>query len=306
MMVPLISTLFLRLGASLYVPATHGELAQIARREKLPALRSIIFCTEDAVRPDDLDLALLNLDRAIATIDRDEGPVLISERPLRFVRVRNPEVVRRVLSMDGADRIDGLVLPKVTATNLEGYFAAIGSDSTHRIMITLETREVFNPLAMRALAELLLEDRFRSRILSLRIGGNDLLNLLALRRPRNGTIYDTPVGRAISDLVATFRPYGFNLTAPVYDGFDDARMLVEEVDRDLASGTFGKTAIHPRQVPLIESRYRVPREDVEAAERVLDGEAPAAFKLHGQMWEPTTHSAWARLTLERAALYGVT
>ncbi len=38
-----------RLGASLYVPVTHQDMLKIANGAKWPELRSVIFCTEDAV-----------------------------------------------------------------------------------------------------------------------------------------------------------------------------------------------------------------------------------------------------------------
>jgi hypothetical protein len=40
-----------RLGGSLYVPATHRDVLNIANGLKWPELRSVIFCTEDAIAP---------------------------------------------------------------------------------------------------------------------------------------------------------------------------------------------------------------------------------------------------------------
>ena len=53
------------LGASLYVPATHPDLAAIAAGNKLADVRSIIFCTEDAVNETDLGAALVNLAKSL-------------------------------------------------------------------------------------------------------------------------------------------------------------------------------------------------------------------------------------------------
>ena len=76
----------------------------------------------------------------------------------------------------------------------------------------------------------------RDRILALRIGGNDLLALLGLRRPRQMTIYRTPLGPVIGKLVTTFRPYGFVLTGPVFEHLDTPALLAQEVEEDLAHG----------------------------------------------------------------------
>ena len=55
-----------QLGACLYVPATHPQLVAIARGDKLPGVRSLIYCTEDSVAARDLPQALANLAAALA------------------------------------------------------------------------------------------------------------------------------------------------------------------------------------------------------------------------------------------------
>jgi citrate lyase beta subunit len=92
----------------------------------------------------------------------------------------------------------------------------------------------------------------------------------------------------------------------VFELLDRPRLLAREVRRDLACGLFGKTAVHPAQVPVIEACYAVRAEELEAAERILDASAPAVFRLHGAMCEPATHRGWATAVRERARLYGVT
>lgn len=290
-------TRYLKLGASLYVPATRDGLEAIGNRHKFPQLRSVVFCTEDAICAPEVPRALGNL----ASVLRCFEPTDM----LRFVRVRTPAVLRDVLQMEGVERLTGFVLPKVTTANLDDYFDLLPDDSDFVVMLTLETIEVFDPLAMLALRDRLLQDRYRRRILSLRIGGNDLFNLLALRRPRARTIYDTPLSASIALLVTTFRPHGFNLTAPVFEFLDRHDVLAREVENDLAYGLFGKTAIHPDQVPIIESRYRVSPEDLQAAEKILEASAAAVFRLHGAMCEPATHRAWAAQVCERSRLYGI-
>lgn len=287
----------LQLGASLYVPATRPDLAAIGNRVKYPFLRSVIFCTEDAIRAAELPAALANLEAALPRFE----PVGL----LRFIRPRSPGVLRSLLQMDAIDRVHGFVLPKVTRHNIEEYLSLFAPTDLFEMMPTLETADVFDPAAMRALSDVLGQDRYRRRILSLRIGGNDLFQLLGLRRPRRGTVYETPLGPVIAQLVTTFRPLGFNLTAPVFEYLDRRRVLAREVERDLAFGLFGKSAIHPEQVPLIEARYRVSARDLETAERILYDSAPAVFRLHGAMCEPATHRAWADQIQQRARLYGV-
>lgn len=285
------------LGASLYVPATHKDLKKIANGELLGDLRSLIFCTEDAVADSDLSYSLFNLSLVLQQM-------IARPTTERFVRVRNPDVMKRVLDMPGSSRLTGFVLPKTTRHNFDAYFRQVRKTG-FMLMPTLETAEVFDESEMKMLRLCLEQPGVRDHILALRIGGNDLLALLGIRRPCNMTIYRTPLGPVISKLVTTFRPYGFVLTAPVFEHLDNPALLVQEVEEDLAHGMVGKTAIHPSQVALIEQYYRVKCTDVEAALRIMDEASPAVFKMHGSMCEVATHRDWAHGVVEQARIFGV-
>lgn len=281
------------IGASLYVPASHKNLQRIANGE----LRSLIFCTEDAVADSELSHALFNLSLTLQQLTTQPGAE-------RFVRVRNPDIMRRILEMPGSEKLTGFVLPKTTQHNFDAYFRQVRK--THYLLMpTLETIEVFDDGQMKEFRQCLEQAGVRDHILALRIGGNDLLALLGMRRPRNMTLYRTPLGSVISRLVTIFRPYGFSLTAPVFEYLDNPTLLRAEVEEDLAQGMAGKTAIHPDQVALIEQYYRAKSSDVEAALRITDEASPAVFKLHDAMCEVATHRAWAHGVLEQAQKFGV-
>ena len=150
---------------------------------------------------------------------------------------------------------------------------------------------------------MLLQDEWRSRILCLRIGGNDLLNCLHLRRPADATLYQTPIGSLIARLVGLFRPHGFHLSAPVFEWLDKPELLAQEVREDLRHGLTGKTAIHPAQTALIEAHYRVPAADIALARQILESKQ-AVFAANGAMQEPATHRNWARNILAAAEVFG--
>ena len=285
-----------RLGASLYVPSHHPDLALIAEGRKYPFLRSVIFCTEDAVSAQELEAALDNLRHTLARMPA-------ASPTLRFVRVRNLDTLQRILHMPGQDKLDGFVIPKATRHNLDDYLALL-THSRHWLMPTLETAEVFCEQEMRLLRDKLREPHIKSRILALRIGGNDLLALLGIRRPRHVSIYRTPLGGIIAHLVTTLRPHGFHLTAPVFEHLDIPELLSAEVEEDLLHGLVGKTAIHPSQVPLIEKHYRVCPNDVDAAQKILDSHSPAVFQHGGSMCEVSTHQSWAKNILTRVQAFG--
>lgn len=285
----------IQLGASLYVPATRRDLVEIANGRKKFTLRSVIFCTEDSVSEEDLPYALDRLSESL--------PDFQANHQLRFIRVRNPDVFQKILTMDGIEAVDGFVLPKVEVDVLEDYLGCLPRDHSFHWMMTLETAQVFELDRLVALRERLMA--IRNQVLTLRIGGNDLLNLLSLRRMPGRLIYETPLCHTIAQLVTLFRSRGFNLTSPVYDYIHDEETLVRETRMDLEYGLFGKTAIHPSQVEVIERCYRVVPQDLAMAEAILSESAPAVFRVNNAMCEPATHRQWAERIVLRAEYYGV-
>ena len=285
------------LGASLYAPANRADLAMIAQGQKRPSLRSLMICTEDALHERELEFALNQLAALLPTLD--QGPLL------RFIRPRSPAVLRRLLRMDGIERIQGFVLPKIGPQTLGDWLRVWDGRSGHWLLPILETAETLDRRQMERLRDLLEDSGLRKRVLGLRIGGNDLLNVLGVRRARGATIYDTPLRGVIADLVCIFHPAGYQLSAPVFERLDTPDVLAREVEADLQHGLVGKTAIHPMQIPLIEGLYRVSREDYDLAAAVLAPDAAAVFKLHQTFCEPATHPRWAAGVLERAQVFGV-
>lgn len=280
-----------RLGGSLYVPVTHKDVLAIANGTKWPELRSVIFCTEDAVASQALGAGLDNLRACLARMETRSST-------LRFVRVRNPEILSWLIALPGVEKLDGFVLPKLDIGNVDDYMTLL-QGSRHLCMPTLETRDVFEPAKMIGLRDYMLKRGYENRILALRIGGNDLLALLGIRRPRDRTIYRTPLGHTIASLVTIFKPHGFELTAPVFEHIDLPEILEDELRDDVAHGLCGKTAIHPSQLPVIEAGLGVSKRDLEAARRILTDDR-AVFKLDGSMCEVATHRAWAQGILRRA------
>ncbi len=284
------------LGASLYMPAHRLDLMDCANGDKLPSLRSMIFCTEDAVSHAEVDSSLRHLGLCLQGF-RD------TSTRFRFIRARNPEILARLLELPDIEKIDGFVLPKFDQNVFHAYFDQLQGTS-FKIMPTLETKDVFDVGAMRELRQALMQDTIFTRVLMLRIGGNDLMNILGIRRPRNMTLYETPLGHVIAQLVTVFKPYGFSLSAPVFEYLEDTVTLQKEIRLDLAHGLIGKTAIHPTQVPAIEALYSVDSEDYEMALSLSKSSSPAVFRMHNAMCEVATHQRWGQDILDRRERYG--
>lgn len=287
------------LGATLYVPATRPDLAATLLGGRHPTLRSAVLCLEDSVREDELPLARANLQ---TFLDRLRLHRPGSPRPLIFVRPRSSHMLMELLEMRGVQHVDGFVIPKATADSLPAYLSVLTYDH-HAIMPTLESREAFDPIEMRRLRDQLIT--VQERVLALRIGGNDLLQVLGARRSVRRTAYDGPLGPVIAQLVGTFAPHGFALSAPVLESFGDPELLREEVERDLEHGLLTKTAIHPVQVDVIQGCYAVAPSEYETAKALLHDDARAVYANDRVMHEPATHRGWAQGVLARAAAFGL-
>lgn len=284
----------LALGASLYVPATRPDLREVLAGQKLGGLRSLIVCTEDSVAESDLAFALENLRQALDGL----GPA----PTWRFLRVRNPAQLRLLGELEGHRLLDGVVLPKVCPESLPAWTQALEHHPGLPIMPVLENEVVFQPARLAQLADNL--ERLAHPLIAVRIGGNDILQRLGLRRPRRLTAYDTPLREAIVNVLAVMRPRNVAVAAPVFEHFGDTETLCREVELDVAHGLITKSAIHPDQVALIEAAYR-PDADELAEARAIDAPgAPAVFGANGSMAEKATHSRWAGSVIARAAIYG--
>ena len=289
----------LALGATLYMPCTRDDAAErLFGPARIPGLRSAVLCLEDSVLDGDVPLAMTNLASVLRRLPvREPGA-----GPLVFVRPRDVAMLEHILHMPGIDRVDGFVLPKAHADNMPAYLALPLHDR-HRLMPTLETREALDAHEMRRLRDQLLG--VHDRVLALRIGGNDLLAAMGLRRVAGRTAYEGPLGPIIASLVATFAPWSFAMSAPVFERFDDHPLLRAEVARDLEHGLVTKSAIHPDQIAVIQGAYAVPAHQAEEARLILAPEGPAVFSHGGAMCEPATHRAWAQRLLARADAFGI-
>lgn len=289
------------LGATLYMPATRDDLLGVVFAEKLEGLRSVVVCLEDAVSECDIDCALHNLNLLLLAIDVRGGRP--ESAPLVFVRPRNADMAAMLAQWPLMTHVDGFVMPKLTLKNLGAWDDAVRGTELF-LMPTLETREVFDPSAMVELRDAMLETA-KERIIALRIGGNDLMGCLGLRRNPSTTLYQTPMGYVIPLLAGVMGSAGFALTAPVFEQLQTPDLLVAELALDMAHGLVGKTAIHPTQIAIIHRALQVGVDDLNSARAILSDSAPAVFQFNGAMCEPATHLKWATNMIERATWYGV-
>lgn len=290
------------LHPTLYAPAimeTSKLIALANHDDGMNGVWRIVLCTEDSIREEDVPEAILNIQSVLAAKRRNSGVAV-------FVRVRNPEVMAQILDLPDADKLHGFVVPKTDPQSFPLYAEQVaGTD--FRLMPILESHLMFMRSFRASLSPVL--SSYRDQIECLRIGANDLMGHLGIRRDDlMFTVYDTPVGMLIHEIISEFRGVdGFTITAPVFECFDKKfdGLLLKEVRQHMMNGLYGQTVIHTRHMPLIRAAYRVSPEDLESARGIV-GTSTAVLGLNGKMDERATHLKWAERIVERYDMFGST
>lgn len=290
------------MGPTLYVPAAHPSVETILHGQFKVPLDSAVICFEDSLSENDIPVSLTRFSALLAD---DHPSCQTSSKTRLFVRPRSPEMLKELAQWPGAQRLTGVVLPKWGLRSMRAWEQAVERQPHWWLMPTLENTQVFHPDTMRRLCDDLYHSHLADRVIALRIGGNDLLARLGLRRERGISLYEGPLAPVLFELLRIFVPAGFSLTAPVYDFIDDPETLKKETQRDVHYGFCGKTAIHPAQLPTIRKAFQPTETDVILANKIANPVAPAVFLSDGRMVEVMVHRPWARHILERATRFGI-
>lgn len=290
------------LGATLYMPVLHPRVADILHQRIPPPAGSIVLCLEDALAAQDVEDGLRRLDQLIKELPSGSPGQL----PVRtFLRPRDQHMAQALCELAAGTAIEGLVAPKVVAETLPDWLDMTRATGL-AIMPTLESGCFFDPAKICAIRDVLDDHPHdAARLAAIRLGGNDLLATLALRRERGVTAWEGPLGWILSMASSILIAAGHPVAAPVYDVIDDLNTLRREAERDAAYGFISKTVIHPAQTPVIHRAFQVSADEVAHAEAVLDSGAKAVFQHAGMMCEPSTHRAWAKRTLARQQVFGL-
>jgi citrate lyase beta subunit len=186
-------------------------------------------------------------------------------------------------------------------------------------------------------------DKYRDRVLALRLGVTDFCSSYALRRAPDMTAYDVQiVASVIADVVNVLGRAdgtGFTVTGPVWEYFRvQERMfkpqlrtspflanragqlresliehaldgLLREISLDQANGLLGKTCIHPSHVLPVHALSVVSHEEFGDAQDIVrpdrNGGGVLRSASRNKMNEVKPHRAWAERVLQRAEVFGV-
>ncbi|NEB38425.1 HpcH/HpaI aldolase/citrate lyase family protein [Streptomyces sp. SID14515] len=356
------------LGATLYSPATRPSLADDVLKQAGRGVVSMVLCLEDSIDDAEVTDAEANLIRQFAALaargpapgPAPEGPgdagsapdAAGADVPLLFIRVREPaqitDLVRRL--GDSVRMLSGFVLPKFTEERGRQFLEALAEAETacgRRLfampvlespeLLHLETRgEILQGIARSV-------DKYRDRVLALRLGVTDFCSAYGLRRAPDMTAYDVHiVASVIADVVNVLGRAdgtGFTITGPVWEYFrrqermfkpqlrrspflegraeelrtalieHDLDGLLREIELDRANGLLGKTCIHPSHVAPVHALSVVSHEEYTDAQDILSPERGGGGVLRSaytnKMNEVKPHRAWAERTLQRAEVFGV-
>ncbi|MEU6367126.1 HpcH/HpaI aldolase/citrate lyase family protein [Streptomyces sp. NPDC046931] len=336
------------LGATLYSPATRPYLADDVLKQAGRGVVSMVLCLEDSIDDADVADAEENLVRQLTDIlARPEA-----ELPLLFVRVRVPEQIPDLVARLGpaVRLLSGFVLPKFTEERGVPFLEALTAAETAsgRRLFAMPVLESPDLLYLETRRETLAGivrtvDKWRDRVLALRLGVTDFCSSYGLRRAPDMTAYDVQiVASVIADVVNVLGRAdgtGFTVTGPVWEYFraqermfkpqlrrspflegeveelrealieHDMDGLLREIALDRANGLLGKTCIHPSHVMPVHALSVVSHEEYSDAQDILRPERLGGGVLRSaytnKMNEVKPHRAWAERTLQRAEVFGV-
>ena len=335
------------LGATLYSPATRPRLADDVVKQTGRGVVSMVLCLEDSIHDSEVEGAEANLVRQFTDLE-ERG----AEAPLLFIRVRKPEQISDLVRRLGTAvrLLSGFVLPKFTEERGTPFLEALvdaESVSGRRLyaMPVLESPELLHlesrTTTLSGIANVV--DKYRDRVLALRLGVTDFCSAYGLRRSPDMTAYDVRIVAAvIADVVNVLGRAdgsGFTITGPVWEYFrlqermfkpqlrrspflegraeelrtalieHDIDGLLREIELDRANGLLGKTCIHPSHVPPVHALSVVSHEEFSDAQDILRPERGGGGVLRSaytnKMNEVKPHRAWAERTLQRAEVFGV-
>ncbi|MDH6215387.1 HpcH/HpaI aldolase/citrate lyase family protein [Streptomyces pseudovenezuelae] len=336
------------LGATLYSPATRPRLADDVVKQAALGVVSMVLCLEDSIDDADVAAGEENLVRQFADLDARTDVAV----PLLFIRVRTPEQIPDLVERMGATvrLLSGFVFPKFTEESGIPFLEALERAETvsGRRLFAMPVLESPELLYRESRVETLegiarAVDKYRDRVLALRLGVTDFCSSYGLRRAPDMTAYDVQiVASVISDVVNMLGRAdgtGFTVTGPVWEYFRvPERMfkpmlrtspflegqavelrvkliehamdgLLREISLDQANGLMGKTCIHPSHVLPVHALSVVSHEEFSDAADIArpgrDGGGVLRSAYTNKMNEVKPHRAWAERTMLRAEVFGV-
>lgn len=270
----------------LYVPATRLEL--LAKALDGPA-DAVIIDLEDAVPAPAKDRAREDLAKALSTdaFRRRHKPVWV-----RINHPRSPWGTADIAAL-AALPADGVRLPKCEDVEVVAAAAAQLQKPVHLLIESATGVRNADTLA-----------RASEQVTGIALGEADLLADL-------GGSDATALAYARGHIVLTSRAAGLGRPVmSVFTNIADLSALATDSRQARASGFFGRTVVHPRQVPIVNAAFTPAADEVETARRLVDSLDAALLEGRGAQVDERGNFidaavvAQAQLVLALAEQYG--
>ncbi len=314
------------IGALLYIPAINEKMLNSFVSNGIKELTSVSICLEDSVGENGEAEGIENMKWAFLELKKniEKGVFEKNQIPLIFIRPKNSEQMLKFSDVlkENLNLITGIIIPKANSEVIEQFIEKLGQIgcSSLYLMPIIETTE-FTDINRKYDSLLRLYktiEKYKKRILNIRIGVTDILGAYRLRRNKKFTIYDNMIFHKFSsDLMSIF---GGNqeLDIPISGGVSEfydmtnpeiLESYLREMDIDRLNGFIGKTVIHPLQMRIVQAKHVISYEDYIDAERIISdvdnkSGVSASFSRE-RMNEVNPHLKWAQKIIRLAEIYGV-
>jgi citrate lyase subunit beta/citryl-CoA lyase len=275
------------------------------------AMRSLLFVPADDERKigkalaSGADVVILDLEDAVALAQKPEARRIAAaalderRRGKLFVRINSLTSGHAEADLDAVlfHRPDGIVLPKSRSGSDVLRLAALAGPAMPILAIVTETAVSLLNMASYSGAG--------TSLLGLTWGGEDLsVELGAASNRDEAGAYTEPYRLARTLCLIGARAAGVEPIDAVHTAYRDLDGLEQEARAAARDGFTAKLAIHPAQIPIINSVFTPSQAEVEAAKRIVAAFAGSAGRgaigLDGEMLD-VPHLRRAERLIARAA-----
>ena len=286
---------YIELGATLFIPANHKNLQDVAFGIKYQALKSLLIDLEDSVSEIDLEEGIKKLKDTLYSLEK--------KKLFIFVRPRDSKNLKQLLQLENIQKIDGFILPKFSLANSSEYLSLL-EKTDFSFMPSIEGSELFDMSKLIKLKDNLVP--YKDKVILVRFGLEDMLRQLKMKRKADESIFDFSVTSSIlGQFLSIFKSAGFGVSGGVYPYFQDEKGFIKDALRDLKEGLFTKTIIHPNQIEPLNKIYKVKEQELDDALEIVFNDK-AIFNQDGKMAEKTTMTPYSQDIVTKSFVYGIT
>lgn len=311
------------LGSFLYVPAIQEKMLNNILNSKIQGLSSFAICLEDSVGDSGELEAINNLNYFFERLSKKilNNEITKEELPFIFIRPKNEINLKKICPIVKKYNhlIMGIVIPKATSERVDSFIDILNNNclSNMYILPIIETPEfIQSDSKNEAFIKIaFVINKYRDRILNIRIGVTDILGHFGIRREKTLSIYDNVIYKMfVSDITSHLHSLDIPISGGVSEFFnlnneEILNSYEKEMLLDRFNGLIGKTVIHPKQLTFVQLFNVVSYEDYLDAKSILsniDNKFGALGSLDSsRMNEVKPHLKWAKKIITLSSIYGV-